>query len=358
MDNNDISRIRIKDIARLAGVSAGTVDRVLHARGEVSAGTRGRILDIIEKLDYRPDILASTLAAKKPYKIAALIPRGTDDITFWKYPLAGIEEGLREIMHFGVVTDWYLFDYADRESFIRKSSEMLAGNPRGIILAPVFTEEASLVLDKCSKLGVPVVLINANICTGSCIAFVGQDSLQSGMVGARLMHYGLGDDAEILIVNFTREKGNQEHILRREEGFREYYRKNSENGDSLLQQVNIAETGSREPEEALERAIFLSLKTVRGIFVTNSRVFRVARFLEQKGLDDIILIGYDLLDENKDFLRRGAIDFLISQKPREQGYNSIMTLYRHIVLREQVERSQYLPVDIITKENLEHYTYT
>ncbi len=358
MDKNNFSRIRIKDIARLAGVSAGTVDRVLHNRGEVSEKTRNKILSIIRKSDYHPDILASTLAARKPCRIAALIPRATDDSPFWKYPLAGIEEGLREIMYFGVSLERYYFDYSDRESFLQSAAGMINEKPQGIIMAPVFTEEASLLLKDFNRKGIPVVLINANICSGSCIAFVGQDSLQSGMVAARLMHYGLGDDADLLIINFTRERGNQGHIQKREEGFRKYYRENSKNNNSLLQQINIAEVGISREEKILEQVILSSRPGLRGIFVTNSRVFRVAGILEKNRINDIILIGYDLLQNNKDFLRKGTIDFLISQKPREQGYKSIMTLYHHLVLRKQVERSHYLPIDIITKENLEHYTFT
>ena len=57
--------IRILDIAKKAGVSIGTVDRVLHQRGEVSEETREKILKIIREFDYRPNILASTLASKK-----------------------------------------------------------------------------------------------------------------------------------------------------------------------------------------------------------------------------------------------------------------------------------------------------
>jgi LacI family transcriptional regulator len=358
VNGHNISRVRIKDIAILAGVSAGTVDRVLHNRGEVSEKTRDRIMSIIRKSDYQTDILASTLATKKTFRIAALIPEGTENSPFWKYPLAGIEEGLQEIMHFGLSLDRYYFDFFDRESFLRKSGEMLSDNPQGVIMAPVFTEEAAGLLNACKARNIPVVLINANVCAGSCLAFVGQDSFQSGMVAARFMHYGSGDYSQVLVVNFIRENGNQDHILKREEGFRKFYRDHSKTGDSMLRQVNIDENLGSGSGEILREAILTAARDVKGIFVTNSRVFRVARFLKEYNKDKIILIGYDLLDENKHFLREGTIDFLISQKPREQGYKSIMTLFNHLVLKKEVEKNQYLPVDIIIKENLEHYIFT
>ena len=64
---------RIKDIALKAGVSIGTVDRVLHKRGEVSDGTKVKIQKIIDELDYRPNLLASSLASKKSVLIACLL---------------------------------------------------------------------------------------------------------------------------------------------------------------------------------------------------------------------------------------------------------------------------------------------
>jgi LacI family transcriptional regulator len=355
--NNNLSKIRIKDIAELAGVSPGTVDRVLHDRGEVSARTREKILGIINDMDYHPDILASNLANKREFRIAALIPQEKYNNPFWKYPLKGIEEGLNETSHFGLSVDKHLFDYFDRQSFIDKSAGMFKSKPQGVILAPVFTEDAAIVIEKCGKEGIPVVLINANICDGNCLAFVGQDSLQSGMVAGRLMHYGFDRSSDILIVNFIREKGNQEHILKREEGFRKYFSAFTEYDESRLMQLNIIENDISDYPGILKEAVLANPHT-GGIFVTNSRVFRVAEFLESSGMLNFRLIGYDLLDENKRYLKSGIIDFLISQKPREQGYKSLLALYHHLILKKPVAKNQYLPIDIITRENLGHYTFT
>jgi LacI family transcriptional regulator len=357
MHNLNTSRIRIKDIARLAGVSAGTVDRVLHARGEVSEKTRDRITTIIRNSGYQPDILASALASKKVFRIAALIPGGTTDNPFWKYPITGIEEGLREISHFGVSLERYYFDFFDRVNFLYRADEMLQSDPQGVIMAPVFTKEAISLLKILNKRNIPVVLMNANVCNGSCLAFIGQDSFRSGMVAGKLMHYGTGDDGPIMVVNFIRESGNRDHILKREEGFRKFYRSFCSHGDSFLKQINIDEKDNARTGEIVTEAMETSAQPVKGIFVTNSRVFRVARLLAGYDSGKPALIGYDLIDENIDFLKKGTIDFLIGQKPGEQGYKSIMTLYYHLVLKKETMKNQYLPIDIITRENLEHYFF-
>lgn len=77
-------------------MSIGTVDRVIHDRGEVSDTTRRKVLDIIKEMNFEPDILASTLASKKNYKLATLIPSINIDSHFWKAPLHGIEKGSKK----------------------------------------------------------------------------------------------------------------------------------------------------------------------------------------------------------------------------------------------------------------------
>ncbi len=64
----------MKDIADLAGVSRGTVDRVLNHRGAVNAQTAEKIMEIVRALDYRPNKAGTALAAqKKKYRIGVIL---------------------------------------------------------------------------------------------------------------------------------------------------------------------------------------------------------------------------------------------------------------------------------------------
>ena len=64
----------IKEIAERAGVSRGTVDRVLNNRGAVCAETEERIRAIIKELDYKPNKAGMALAAqKKKYLIGIIL---------------------------------------------------------------------------------------------------------------------------------------------------------------------------------------------------------------------------------------------------------------------------------------------
>src|SRR5690606_4730854 len=87
--------IRIKDIAQLAGVSVGTVDRVLHNRGQVSREACNKVMEILEKTGYKPNLIARTLGSNKTYSIAALIPDPSQD-EYWGLSGQGIQHAIEE----------------------------------------------------------------------------------------------------------------------------------------------------------------------------------------------------------------------------------------------------------------------
>ena len=67
-------RIRIKDIAIRAGVSVGTVDRVLHDRPNVSKQARTKVEKALKEVNYQPNMYASALAYNKAYTFYCLLP--------------------------------------------------------------------------------------------------------------------------------------------------------------------------------------------------------------------------------------------------------------------------------------------
>ena len=87
----------------------------------------------------------------------------------------------------------------------------------------------------------------------------------------------------------------------------------------------------------------------------NSKVFKIAKFLEKYQYQQLRVVGYYLIKENIPFLESGVIDFIISQNPFLQGYNSVMSLFNFKVLKKEIIKDQLLPIDIITQENLKYY---
>ena len=75
-------KIRIKDLAERAGVSVGTVDRVLHGRPNVSKSALDKVNKALEEMDYKPNMYASALAYNKDYHFVSIIPKHESE-AYW-----------------------------------------------------------------------------------------------------------------------------------------------------------------------------------------------------------------------------------------------------------------------------------
>ena len=148
MKDSTDNRIRIKDIALRAGVSPGTVDRVLHNRGEVALKTRRQILNIVNELNYTPNILAKSLASKKVYTIAALIPSGKENI-YWEKPRFGIEQASVEIKDYNTKVLLFTYDPNAPESLRINFRKALENHPDGIVLAPLAYNSSLEIISEC-----------------------------------------------------------------------------------------------------------------------------------------------------------------------------------------------------------------
>jgi LacI family transcriptional regulator len=90
-----------------------------------------------------------------------------------------------------------------------------------------------------------------------------------------------------------------------------------------------------------------------GVFITNCMAHRVAEAAKgQKRKPPFFLVGYDLIPKNRELLRDGGIDAIISQRPEEQGRLALLNLYRYIVLEQQILPRIEIPLDVYIKENI------
>ncbi|MCC5935718.1 MAG: LacI family DNA-binding transcriptional regulator [Lunatimonas sp.] len=341
----------VKEIARRANVSIATVDRVLHNRSGVSPKTKKKIEAIIKELNYRPNILASRLASGKVFHIAVIIPKRSERTDFWDAPLKGIERAQEEIKQYGVTVDTFLFDLQDRSTFQQGVEKIKEKNYDGVLIAPSFVEEAVPFLKYCKEKGMPFVFIDSNIENQPSLSYIGPPLLQSGFLGARLCDFGLGKSRKILLVHITKQP-NSYNYAQIEKGFRSYFEQSDDPYDLI--RLDIEHADQESVEISLKRAM-MHHPAVEAIFVTNSRVFSVAKFLEDEGITHLHLVGYDFVLQNQEYLRKGVIDFLICHKPEDQGYKGLMNLYRHLSLKLPVDPVYYMPIDIVTKENQEYY---
>ena len=343
--------VGIKEIARRANVSIGTVDRAIHNRPGVAKKTREHVLQIVSELDYQPNLLAKRLATRKTLRIATLIPIGSAETSFWQAPLQGIEQARTELSQHGIVIDPYFYDQDSIGSFVEKTGIILQSEPDGILLAPSFIEESVSFSRTCKRLNIPYVLIDSDLPNNESHNYTGPDLFDSGYLSAHLASYLVQPEDKILIVNISREIDGHHHLLKKEDGFRTYFDKLQTAPE--IRKIDIRKTDVESIDNCLSEE-FRDTTGIKVVFVTNSRVSTVARYLE-KTEKKVLLIGYDYIAENLAYLKKGMIDFLICQKPVEQAYRGIITLYQYLAYGIVPPPKEFMPIDIVTRTNFHVY---
>ncbi|MDB5136369.1 MAG: malR [Mucilaginibacter sp.] len=345
--------VRIKDIAIKANVSTGTVDRVIHNRGRVAEDVKARVLKIVKELNYEPNLMARMLGSKKQYHLAALLPDHSYD-AFWLAPKLGIEKAEQDLKQYGVAVEQFVFDPQSVDAYIAKAAEITQKKPDGILLSPIYYKETLPFFEKWREEKIPFVLFNTQIADYDPLSYIGQDSYQSGMVAGKLVHYGQPNPCSILIAHIDEEISNAQHLVKKEQGFRNYFTQNNLDHQYNILRVELKRSSQsgfiKKLDEVIEKTLDL-----KQIFVTTSQAYDVAKYLEQRHINNIKLIGYDLIPPNLHYLNKGNISFLINQNPKGQGYWGIYHLAEHLVFKKEVPILKYLPLDIVTNENLNYF---
>jgi len=354
MNKNQTKKVGIKDIAAKAGVSIGTVDRVLHDRGEVKEETRKKIMKIVDDFGYTPNIFAKSLSSKKTTHLAVVIPDSSDNNPYWAKPVKGIQQATEELINYNTEVFFELFDASDENSYRSVLQKVLDQNPDGIVLNPVFKETSLTFIQAFDKRNIPYVFIDINLKGVNNLGYFGQDAEQSGRVAARLMDLATSDELSVLVVKQTNRKIFSRHIEARVLGFNNYFAEKAPQKKLKITTLEIDLLDPLEPAMSLYKALNGPSK-FDGIFVPNSRAFKMAGYLKENNLGDYVTIAYDLVDQNVEFLKSSQITYLLSQKPEVQAHKAIWALFNFLVSKKEVKKTNYSAIDIIVKENIDYY---
>ncbi|PXY43165.1 LacI family DNA-binding transcriptional regulator [Flavobacterium hydrophilum] len=341
-------KLTIKDIAQLAGVSKGTVDRVLHKRGKVSQKALESINAVLEQIDYEPNLIARNLKNNKIYSICVVLPNPESD-SYWLPCIKGIEQAKKEFKAFNLSINAHYFDPENTESFIAVNESVLNSSPDAVLLAPLFSKEALDAVEKYSAQNILVNTFNNQLESDEIRNFVGQDLYRSGRVAAKLID-SIAQKGQIAIIHFDEKFKNAVHMQEKEKGFRNYFLQ-EENSDY---EVTTLKLKRKNYETKLEDFLKENPK-LTGIFITTSKAYQIAEIIDKTKNNTIALIGYDLLDKNISFLNQGTIDFLINQNPKQQVYLGLSFLVDHFIFGKEINHSALLPIDIVNSENASYY---
>jgi LacI family transcriptional regulator len=336
--------MNIREIAEKAGFSIGTVDRVIHKRGRVSPETERKIQEIIDNEGYQPNPLARHLKINQKYRIGLLVPDLSTEGGYWNLIYHGIQKGIKEFSAFSF--DLQIFDFSrfDRKSLVKAFTDMSSAGCSAYIIAPVLQEETLLLLSELEH-PIPYYFIDSPLPGLSPESTIAQNPYKGGYLAGRLMELFCGKNSPLAVIRTFTAAFN---LNERSRGFYDWF--GSERSSSILDIVSPRE----KPDEMfaeLHRAI-VSSSGLKGIFVATSFGYKIADYIDSLGLKkNIVIIGYDLIEENKERLKNGTIDCLISQRPEEQGRQAVFQVFKKLVLKEKPDQNIDIPLDIFVKEN-------
>jgi LacI family transcriptional regulator len=340
--------VTVKEIAALAGVSTGTVDRVLYHRGRVSPETKQKVGEIILRHGFTPNPIARRLKRGRPYCFCALLPLRHQDAGYWGQVLQGIKSGADELSPLGVETKIIEYDRYSIESFNDAAQSVIADQPEGVIFAPIMPEKTRPFIEDLQNSRIPIVYLDADIPHTKPLCTVGPDFFKGGILAGRLMDLFIGNDPA------RRDKtlavldahGEDYHLTRRRDGFLHYAKAH---GFRVLAMEYFSTQGLELTNSEYTRFL-REAPPLAGVFITNCMTYRVAESVP--AAPPLVIIGYDLIPENRLMLGDGRIDAIICQHPETQGREALQALYRHVVLEQTIPPLIEIPLDVYIRENI------
>ena len=349
----DTGKIRIKDIAERAGVSVGTVDRVLHERPNVSPKALEKVKKALEEMDYKPNRYASALAYNKSYTFYMVLPKHESE-AYWQEIETGASEATERFRDFSVSKKIIYYNRFNTSTFAQVMGEVLKQQPDGVVVVPSQLDITRKYTDIMHAQGIPFILLDSYMPDLRPLAFYGQDSFSSGYFAARMLMLFTPNEKEIMLMKQMRN-GNvaSKQQENRETGFRHYMHDHFPN--VKIHEVNLSLDEKRENYHAILEKFFEQHPLVHHCITFNSKAHLVGEYLLKSNRRNIQIMGYDMVPKNVECVRQGSISFLIAQHAYQQGYACIDALFNAIILKKEVEPVNYMPIDLLTKENIEFY---
>ena len=293
----------IKEIAELAGVSRGTVDRVLNNRGAVSEQTARKVLDIARALQYRPNRAGIVLAAQKRNLQIGVILFDNGN-PFFDEVLSGVQEKAQELEEYNCCVSISRVGF-DLNAQIAAMEGMAAEGASGLILTPCNEPAVRDKINEPAARGIPVITTGSSrvLCHTDRIAGF-QDRIRS--------HY-----PDIRILD-TRENSDDE--------FESY-----SNTLAMLQE---------HPE-------------LNALYFAAGGVYGGCRAILASGRTDITVISCDKVPTTREMLLNGVIDATICQQPSIQGSLPLELLFTYLATGQKpAHEYNYTTVDIRIRENV------
>lgn len=341
-------KITLKEIARMAGTSIGTVDRALHDRGRINPETKERILKIVKQLDYKPNVMASSLSKKKKVHIGIIMSAKPEE--FCSHLIHGLKDAIDEVSAYGVTTEFIFTDTLsteDQMAAIRKLDE----SRYDAFLVNAGSRAVGKWIDEMTGKGKSVVTFNSDVENCSRLCYVGEDPYSAGLLMGNQITEVVQDIRKAAL--FLGFKDNYSHTERCR-GVKDAVRSANPDVEFLeFEYQDDAETAKTEAVRLLKEtpdipAIFAASGT--GVWGIGQAVSEL-----QKGVRPRVF-GYDVSSRVAELMELNMCQATAFQDPYWQGFYGMKILSEHLLMKQEITRDKYIiRTKLILKSNVRDY---
>jgi LacI family transcriptional regulator len=343
-DDNELRRATVHDVAREAGVSLATVDRVLNARPGVRPATAEKVADAIKALDFRRDLSASLLARARDLRIRFFIPDGRNE--FMLNLGAAIARRARSALTERITLETRSVKALDPSALARALDEL---DPRICDCAVIVATDDDRVrraVDAAGRRGIAVVTLVSDLPGSARRHFVGIDNMAAGRTAASLLGRFCMPGKIGLVAGSLALRDHRERL----EGFSAVLR------SEFREHASVGPTEGFDDDAATERAVLAMLKAhpdLVGIYNFGAGNAGLIAALEQAGrAGRLRVVAHELTAPTRAGLRSGAIDVVLDQNP-EGEIRAAIAAARSLARGRGVEaEAEPIEIGIFVRDNL------
>lgn len=339
--------VTAQQIAELAGVSRGTVDRALHNRGRVNPEVAAKIHKIAAELGYKPNLIGQALVkSRREFKLGAIL-QSTETPTM-QIVRAGVQRAAEELAASGVELIMRENRGLDTEMVLEHIEELVSQGVQGLAIAPNNSPEIRQCIDELYEQGIPVITLNSDAPGSRRLAFIGMDNYRAGQTAAGLLRLMLPEGGKVLPL--AGHLNNTAHNNRLN-GFMDTI--NSETGNEIeLLAFQPCFDRDDYAHEITQHALRAN-PDLTGIYVASNGQAGACAAVEEEGRKGKVkVVAFDLNPMNMELLRSDSLSFVLDQKAFEQGYRPPFLLFDYLQNRKAPEKELlYTDIAIKTKFN-------
>ena len=317
-----MKRPTIPDLARAAGVSVSTVNRVLNDADRVRQPTRERVLQAAQQIGFYGigSIEHSVIGGRDTARIGILLQQGSR--TFYRNLGDALRRAATAYPDANVVLSLeYLDDLSPENVAARLTS--LGDTCESVALVAAEHPLISDAVDDLLREGVPVIGLIAPLSARGNVGFVGLDYWKVGRTAAWTFDRMIKKPGKIGILVGNHRYRNQEL---NESGFRSYFREHAADV-SLLEPLATYESAAVARE--LTEHLLTDHPDLAGLFVSGGGVTgAVAGLRALPRRKDFVAVGYELFDTTRAALIDGTLTLVISHPLDTLARETVATLIR------------------------------